>query len=56
MALWSTAFVGSTPVGASIIGMIDAESPRPALGVGAVACMTAAGVGIIISRRHSQTT
>jgi len=56
MALWSTAFVGSTPVGASIIGMIDAESPRLALGVGAAACMAAAGVGIIISRRHSQTT
>ena len=55
MALWSTAFIGSTPVGASIIGLIDAVSPRLALGVGAAACIAAAGVGIIISRRYPQT-
>ena len=27
-ALWSTAFVGSTPIGATIIGAIGVSSPR----------------------------
>jgi hypothetical protein len=37
-ALWSTAFVGSTPIGATIIGAIGAARPRVALLVGAAAC------------------
>jgi MFS family permease len=44
-ALWSTAFVGSTPIGASIIGFVDSLSPRLALGVGAAACAIAALAG-----------
>jgi hypothetical protein len=47
-ALWSTAFVGSTPIGATIIGAIGAGSPRLALAVGGAACGAAAITGIAI--------
>jgi MFS family permease len=50
-ALWSTAFVGSTPIGATIIGAIGAANPRLALIVGGVACGTAAITGIAILTR-----
>jgi MFS family permease len=50
-ALWSTAFLGSTPVGAAIIGLIDVVSPRLALGAGAAACLLAAAVGAYFARR-----
>jgi MFS family permease len=46
MALWSTALVGSTPIGSPIIGALsDAFSPRSAILLGAVACAAAAAVG-----------
>jgi hypothetical protein len=48
-ALWSTAFVGSTPIGATIIGAIGAGSPRLALVVGAAACGAAALTGLAIA-------
>src|ERR1700744_2673973 len=53
-ALWSTAFVGSTPIGATVIGAIAATSPRLALLVGAAACGAAAltGAAILV---HSRT-
>ena len=41
-ALWSTAFVGSTPIGAAIIGAVGAASPRWAIWLGAAACVAAA--------------
>jgi MFS family permease len=44
-ALWSTAFVGSTPVGALIIGAIGDQDPRAALLLGAVACLAAGAIG-----------
>jgi predicted MFS family arabinose efflux permease len=47
-ALWSTAFVGSTPIGATIIGAIGTSSPRLALAVGGAACGAAALIGIAI--------
>jgi MFS family permease len=47
-ALWSTAFVGSTPIGATIIGAIGAGSPRLALAVGGAACGLAALVGLVL--------
>jgi MFS family permease len=47
-ALWSTAFVGSTPVGATIIGAIGALSPRLALVVGGAACAAAAITGLAV--------
>jgi MFS family permease len=56
-ALWSTALLGSTPIGASIIGYIDSVSPRLALGVGAAACVGAAIIGwrfVRAQRRRTQ--
>jgi len=53
-ALWSTAFVGSTPIGATIIGAIGASSPRLALIVGAAACGTAVITGAAVLA-HSRT-
>jgi MFS family permease len=47
-ALWSIAFVGSTPIGATIIGAIGAASPRLALVTGAAACGAAALTGTAI--------
>ena len=54
-ALWSTAFVGSTPIGATIIGAIGATSPRAALTVGGAACGAAAITGVAILT-HSRTS
>jgi MFS family permease len=55
-ALWSTAFVGSTPIGATIIGAIGAASPRLALIVGGAACGTAAITGVaILARTRTRT-
>ncbi|MGH9083313.1 MAG: MFS transporter [Acidimicrobiales bacterium] len=43
MALYATAFLGSTPIGAPLVGWIaDASSPRVALAAGAVATLCAA--------------
>ncbi len=50
-ALWSTAFLGSTPIGALIIGYVDAASPRLGLAVGALACVVAAVVGWFFAKR-----
>jgi MFS family permease len=53
-ALWSTAFVGSTPIGATIIGAIGAVSPRLALIVGAAACGAAAITAVALA--HARAT
>jgi MFS family permease len=46
MALWSAALVGSTPIGAPIVGALsDAASPRFSILLGAVACVAAAAIG-----------
>jgi MFS family permease len=50
-ALWSTALVGSTPVGATIIGAIGDSAPRAALLTGAAACVAAAWVAAFVMRR-----
>ena len=45
-ALWSIAFVGSTPSGAPIVGALsDSAGPRYALALGAAACLAAVVVG-----------
>jgi MFS family permease len=45
-ALWLMAFVGSTPIGAPIVGALsDAAGPRYALALGAAACLAAVVVG-----------
>jgi hypothetical protein len=50
-ALWSTAFVGSTPIGATIIGAVGDSAPRVALILGAVACAIAAALATAIVYR-----
>jgi MFS family permease len=52
MALWSVALVGSTPIGAPIIGVVSqAFDPRVAIGLGALACVGAASVSRIARPR-----
>lgn len=52
MALWAVAFLGSTPIGGPTIGwVIRVSNPRIGLGVGAVTCFIAAGVGVLARRR-----
>jgi MFS family permease len=51
MALWSVAFLGSTPIGGPIIGWVTASAgARVGLGVGAVSCFVAAGFGLLVLR------
>ena len=52
MALWTVAFMGSTPIGGPIIGWIGEHvGPRWALGTGGIACLTAAAFGLHQQRR-----
>jgi hypothetical protein len=45
-ALWSTALVGSTPIGAPVVGALsDVAGPRYALTLGAAACLAAVAIG-----------
>jgi MFS family permease len=45
-ALWSLALVGSTTIGAPVIGALsDTAGPRYALGLGAAACLAAVVIG-----------
>jgi MFS family permease len=56
MALWSIALVGSTPIGAPVIGAVsELLSPRAAIGLGALACFAAAGIGLLARNRTPQT-
>jgi len=49
--LWTTAFVGSTPIGAVIIGSVaHSLGGRAALGIGAAGCLAAVLVGLLILR------
>jgi MFS family permease len=50
-ALWSTAFVGSTPIGATLIGAVGDSAPRLALVLGAAACAASAAVAAMILHR-----
>jgi Major Facilitator Superfamily len=53
-ALWSTAFVGSTPIGAPIVGAIaDQAGPRWSLALGAIGCFLAVLIGLALIRRGS---
>lgn len=46
MALWAVAFLGSTPLGAPIVGAVSEHiSPRGGLVIGGLACLAAAAVG-----------
>ena len=51
-ALWSTAYAGSTPIGAPLAGAVaDAAGARWSLAVGSGACLLAAVAGRVIGRR-----
>ena len=53
MALWTVAFLGSTPVGGPIIGWIGEHSnPRWALAAGGLAALTAGIYGVIAMRNY----
>jgi MFS family permease len=52
MALWAVAFLGSTPLGGPIVGLVsDAVSPRGGLALGALACLAAAVIGAVALSR-----
>jgi MFS family permease len=52
MALWSVAFLGSTPIGGPIIGAISEDwGGRGGLAVGALACFLGSGIGWLALRR-----
>jgi MFS family permease len=53
MALWSVAFLGSTPIGGPIAGAVSQYvGPRWGLGMGALACAVAAVLGVSVVRRE----
>jgi MFS family permease len=53
MGLWSVAFLGSTPVGGPIAGWVSEQfGGRAGLALGAVACLVAAGIGALATRRR----
>jgi MFS family permease len=52
MALWAVAFLGSTPLGGPIAGLVaEHAGPRWGLVLGGVAALTAAGVGALLLAR-----
>jgi MFS family permease len=52
MALWFVALQGSTPIGGPLVGaIISLAGARTGLGVGALACVLAAALGLVAQRR-----
>ena len=52
MALWAVAFLGSTPIGGPIAGLVSEHfGGRGGLLLGAVACVVSAGLGWLVLRR-----
>jgi MFS family permease len=52
MALWFVALQGSTPIGGPLVGaIISLAGARTGLGVGALACLLAAALGLTVQRR-----
>ncbi len=52
MALWAVAFLGSTPVGGPLVGLVTSHwGARVGLGVGALSCLVAASIGFAVLRR-----
>jgi MFS family permease len=53
MALWSVAFLGTTPIGGPLMGTLGEHAgPRWALLVGGIAALVAAGLGLMALRRE----
>ncbi|MHB1538530.1 MAG: MFS transporter [Solirubrobacteraceae bacterium] len=56
MSLWFVAFQGSTPIGSPIIGVAMASAgARAGLGLGAIACLLIAPLGLLAIRRFTDT-
>ncbi|MER6331959.1 MFS transporter [Streptomyces sp. NPDC001034] len=54
MALWSVTFLGSTPVGGPVVGVVAQHlGPRAGLGLGAGACLAATVLGFAVLPRIS---
>lgn len=54
MSLWFVAFQGSTPIGSPIIGWVMAAAgARAGLGLGAIACLLVAPLGLLAIRRRT---
>jgi MFS family permease len=52
MALWAVAFLGSTPIGGPIAGVVAQHfGGRAGLALGAIACLVAALLGVVAVRR-----
>jgi MFS family permease len=55
MALWTVAFLGSTPIGAPVVGAISEHlGPRAGLAVGAAACLAAAAIGAVAAAHEGR--
>jgi MFS family permease len=55
MALWTVAFLGSTPLGAPIVGVVSEHiGPRGGLVVGGLACLVAAAIGAVVLLREGR--
>jgi MFS family permease len=53
MALWAVAFLGSTPIGGPIAGVVSQQfGGRAGLALGALACLVAAGFGALAVRKE----
>ena len=54
MALWAVAFLGSTPIGGPIAGVVVQHfGGRAGLLLGAVACLLAAAMGAAVAHRSA---
>jgi MFS family permease len=57
MALWAVAFLGSTPIGGPIAGLVSQHfGGRAGLALGAVACLAAAALGAVAARREDKVS
>ncbi|MGE0248909.1 MAG: MFS transporter [Thermoleophilia bacterium] len=55
MALWTLAFLGSTPLGGPLVGVVsDHLSPRAGLALGGLACLVAAAIGLAALARRDR--
>jgi MFS family permease len=56
MALFSIAFLGSTPIGGPLVGWVsEVVSPRAGVAIGAVACLVTAAVAFMLRGRTDDT-
>jgi MFS family permease len=55
MSLWAVAFLGSTPIGGPVAGAVaEYAGARYGLVLGALACLSAGGAGVLVVRRAAR--